>query len=81
MPQVEYKEDAANQASRFEATILINGKVVAIGTGSNKNQAKLDAHKYALLNIAKLVYQQWLEKTKENVIMKESSKISVAEYL
>ncbi len=81
MPQVEYREDAASLAQRFEATLSVNGKVVALGAGSNKNQAKLDAHKYALQNIAKKLYQEWLEKTKENVIMKESTKISVAEYL
>lgn len=57
MPSVEYDEDQTNQKQRFQARVYINLRPVGCGTGKNKPEAKLEAFKRALHNIAEPLYQ------------------------
>ena len=49
-PEVKDTEDPT-QHLRFTALVHINGDLVGKGLGTNKNQAKLEAHRNGLINV------------------------------
>lgn len=62
-PEVLYTEDQSSETMRFIAEVFVNKQLVARGAGPNKDTAKLEAHKHALIAICKNIYDQWLTKT------------------
>jgi dsRNA-specific ribonuclease len=56
MPTIEYTEDPQQQL-RFKAFVSVNNRLVGVGIGQNKQQAKLEAHKHALNGMCEELYK------------------------
>jgi len=55
-PTVNYQEYSIGKKKGFEARVLINDETAGQGHGPNKDEAKREAHRRALQQIAPLLY-------------------------
>lgn len=56
MPTIDYTEDPLQQL-KFRAHVSVNGRLVGVGIGQNKQQAKFEAHKHALNGMCDGLYK------------------------